>query len=98
MVQIASVVDNKYVDMINGTRYTFQDFAMAVKVEKVALPDLPKAEVTIHGISLETMSQITCLTFKKNAQTPNKLIIEAGYSKDMQSKLCRRYTEASAGF
>ena len=28
-----------HVDMINGTRYTFQDFAMAVKVEKVALPD-----------------------------------------------------------
>lgn len=76
-----------HVDMINGTRYTFQDFAMAVKVEKVALPDLPKAEVTIHGISLETMSQITCLTFKKNAQTPNKLIIEAGYSEDKMSTI-----------
>lgn len=82
---------NKYcivhIDMISGVRYSFKDHAMEISVNKVASPDLPKAEVTIHGLSLDEMSEITSVTFKKNAQTPNKLIVEAGYTENDMTKI-----------
>ena len=52
-----------HVDMANGTRYTFTDFAMNFKVDKKGSPDLPEGEVTIKGLSLETIEQLTSLTF-----------------------------------
>ena len=88
-----------HVDMANGTRYTFTDFAMNVKVDKKGSPDLPEGEVTIKGLSLETMEQLTSLTFLKNARQNNILVIEAGYTEDTIAQIYRgEITSAKADF
>ena len=88
-----------HIDMANGTRYTFSDFAMSVKVDKKGSPDLPEGEVTIKGLSLETMEQLTSLTFLKNARQNNILTIEAGYTEDTIAQIYRgEITSAKADF
>lgn len=88
-----------HVDMANGTRYTFSEFAMNVKVDKKGSPDLPEAEVTIKGLSLETMEQLTSLTFLKNTRQNNILVIEAGYTEDTISQIYRgEISSAKADF
>ena len=88
-----------HVDMANGTRYTFSDFAMNVKVDKKGSPDLPEGEVIIKGLSLETMEQLTSLTFLKNARQNNILVIEAGYTEDTIAQIYRgEITSAKADF
>ena len=88
-----------HVDMANGTRYTFSDFAMNIKVDKKGSPDLPEGEVIIKGLSLETMEQLTSLTFLKNTRQNNILIIEAGYTEDTIAQIYRgEITSAKADF
>lgn len=88
-----------HVDMANGTRYTFTDFAMNIKVDKKGSPDLPEGEVTIKGLSLETMEQLTSLTFLKNTRQNNILVIEAGYTEDTIAQIYRgEITSAKADF
>ena len=88
-----------HVDMANGTRYTFSDFAMSVKVDKKGSPDLPEGEVVIKGLSLETMEQLTSLTFLKNTRQNNILVIEAGYTEDTIAQIYRgEITSAKADF
>ena len=61
-----------------GTTYTFEDFAIRVKVDKQGMPDLPKASVTIWGLSEATMDALTTLAFGTMYLRQNKIIIEAG--------------------
>lgn len=94
---------NKYVrvhiDMAHGVRYTFSEFAVNVRVTKKGAPDLPEAEVTLHGLGLDMMEQLTSLTFLKNARQNNILVIEAGYTEDTIAQIYRgEITKASADF
>ena len=88
-----------HVDMANGTRYTFSDFAIRVKVDKKGSPDLPEAEVSIKGLSLETMELLTSLTFLKNTRQNNILVIEAGYTEGTIAQIFKgEISKATADF
>lgn len=88
-----------HIDMAHGVRYTFSEFAVNVRVTKKGAPDLPEAEVTLHGLGLDMMEQLTSLTFLKNARQNNILVIEAGYTEDTIAQIYRgEITKASADF
>lgn len=88
-----------HIDMANGTRYTFSEFAMRAKIDKKGSPDLPEAEVVIKGLSLDTMEQLTSLTFLKNARQNNILVVEAGYTEGTVAQIFRgEITKATADF
>lgn len=87
------------VNMASGVAYVFRDFAVKIDVDKKGAPDMPSATVEIKGLKLETMEQLTSLTFLKNARQNNILVIEAGYQEDNLSKIFQgEITKACADF
>lgn len=90
---------NVHIDMASGVRYTFSEFAVNVKVNKKGAPDLPEAEVTLKGLGIDIMEQLTSLTFLKNARQNNILVIEAGYTADTVAQIFKgEITKAMANF
>ncbi len=58
-------------------KFTFVDHAMSVKIEKVGLPDKNKAEVVIYGLALNTMEQLTTLSYNSLEYLHNSITIYA---------------------
>lgn len=56
----------------------FTDHAMAVRVQKQGAPELPKANVSIWGLSLDQMTQLTMLSFDALSMRRNVIEIAAG--------------------
>ena len=61
-----------------GEQMVFEDFAIQVMVQKQGAPELPKASVVIYGLTLETMSQLTMLSFDALSLKKNVIEIAAG--------------------
>lgn len=61
-----------------GTTMTFEGYACTVKVTKQGLPELPKASVTLWGLSEEHMENLTTLAFESMYLRRNRIVIEAG--------------------
>ena len=49
-----------------GNSFSIQDLAMSVKIEKTGAPDFGKANVTIYGLPLDIMEQLSTLSMKPN--------------------------------
>ena len=61
-----------------GNQFVFEGFAMDVSVAKTGGTEFAKANVTIYGLSVATMAQLTWCTFKPLSRGYNLLQIEAG--------------------
>ena len=57
---------------------TFEGFATAVNIQKNGEPEKPKASVSIIGLSLDTMAQLTHLAFEPRSSRKNLIEILAG--------------------
>lgn len=57
---------------------TFEGFAVSVSVQKNGDPEKPKATVTLLGLSLDTMAQLTRLAFEPLSARKNLIEILAG--------------------
>lgn len=55
-----------------------EGLATDVSVEKPGLPDLNKCNVSISGLSLSKMEQLTMLAFRKRAIAKNAIAVWAG--------------------
>lgn len=87
------------VNMASGMAYVFRDLAISVDIDKKGAPDMPSATVEIQGLKLDTMQELTSLTFLKNTRQNNILIVEAGYQEDNLSKIFQgEITKACADF
>lgn len=85
--------------MASGMAYVFRDLAISVDIDKKGAPDMPSATVEIQGLKLDTMQELTSLTFLKNTRQNNILIVEAGYQEDNLSKIFQgEITKACADF
>lgn len=61
-----------------SNQYVFEGFAMEATVAKTGGTEFAKANLTIYGLSVETMAQLTWCTFKPLSRGYNLLQIEAG--------------------
>ena len=77
-----------------GNSFSIQDLAMSVKIEKTGAPDFGKANVTIYGLPLDIMEQLSTLSMKPNYYAKNVIRIMAG----MTQVFCGTITKASADF
>lgn len=57
---------------------TFNGFAVSVSISKSGCPAFPKATVSLKGLKLETMAQLTFLGYRAFAYRRNSIRIEAG--------------------
>ncbi len=65
--------------IIDGSeRFVFKDYPSYVKIEKVGLPDKNKADITLYGLSLQTMEKITTLSYNVLESKGSQVIIKAG--------------------
>ena len=82
-----------------GNSFSIQDLAMSVKIEKTGAPDFGKANVTIYGLPLDVMEQLSTLSMKPNYYAKNVIRIFAGDEKaGMTQVFCGTITKASADF
>ena len=82
-----------------GNSFSIQDLAMSVKIEKTGAPDFGKANVTIYGLPLDIMEQLSTLSMKPNYYAKNVIRIFAGDEKaGMTQVFCGTITKASADF
>lgn len=61
----------------NNTKI-IEGLSTRVEVQKNGLPDKPSAKVTLSGIAMADMEQMTFLAFRPLQKRKNKIIIEAG--------------------
>lgn len=62
----------------DGIAYVFEGYACTAKIEKQGMPELPKASVTLWGLSESTMDALTTLSFEPMTLRHNQITIEAG--------------------
>lgn len=72
-----------------GTTYTLSGFAMSCSVEKQGGAEYGKASLSVSGLSLTTMSQLTWLSFLPQCKGRNTLQIDAGDSETALSTIFR---------
>lgn len=61
-----------------GSQMIFTSHAMAVRIQKQGAPELPKAQVSIWGLSQAQMTQLTMLSFDALSMRRNVIEIAAG--------------------
>lgn len=66
------------VQLEDGGSLTLSEFACDASIEKMGLPDKNKAKVSIFGLSMQTIEQLTSLAFLPLTYKKNKIIIKAG--------------------
>lgn len=66
-----------------NNQYTFDGFATHCSISKQGGVDFAKATVEIYGLSLDTMAQLTMLSFRPLGRRWNLLQIEAGEGGEM---------------
>ena len=62
----------------NGNQMIFTDHAMSVRIQKQGAPELPKANLSIYGLSESQMAQLTMLSFDALSLKRNVIEIAAG--------------------
>ncbi len=77
--QIDIIIEfNKGITNNESKVYKISSFATHVEIQKVGLPDKPKAKVVIFGLSMATMEELTMLSYKPFEISNNRISIYAG--------------------
>lgn len=61
-----------------NNQYVFEGMAIDCRIDKQGGLEFAKAQVEIHGLSLDTMAQLTWINFKPNSRRWNVIAVDAG--------------------
>ena len=61
-----------------SSQMVFTEHAMSVRIQKQGAPELPKAQISIWGLSQAQMTQLTMLSFDARSLRRNVIEVAAG--------------------
>lgn len=81
-----------------GREKIVEGLATEVHIEKPGLPDMNKASITIRGMRLEDMDELTFLAFEPREMRNNRINVEAGEGNALAQVFAGEITSAYADF